>query len=751
MRGLCWPLVRRRLHVGLLLSLMLATCCAVTLAAPDIPALHWSERSDWVNVKTEVTPAAVGDGVADDTAALQAGLSAMHDGSSLYLPPGTYRVTQTLVLQGPIHGVLIVGHGRDTKLVWDGAVGGTMFHSNGSAYGRYVGLSWDGRNKAAIGFEHASEKRFETEVRHQHEAYRNFTGYGIRIGYQQKVASAEINYLNCLFENCGTGVAFLAFNDYDNSFDGCEFRDCGTGLFDTHGNFYARNCHFERSRVVDCQIGSEHGSSVRRCTSYGSQRFVSTGSIAPVVIQDCQVGAWKDPAGAVHLSSAPVLMFDCAFTEPPAGAGPPVKVLNGGQRLMSSHNQPAEREALISAPASAQLYEIPDGKFGGVVQSPKQSFLRSNVIEPGRVFDAKADFGARGDGATDDTVAIQKAIDAARKAGKEALAYLPTGRYVITRTLELGGGGYRFGGSGFFTRLLWGGPEGGTALHVDNPQGLTLEEFMVGHHDLGPQRQAVDILQTSGTGPSQVTYDGVSVYGMYQKQPGKQGLLFDRLSPGSLVHGIHVQGNLRFVNSARARFLFAQSYEGTISVSGADRQRDGLLGFMFRLATITNPALDVRDNHSLVASDFYVEQADTYLRLAGAPGDPPGAITIQGAKIHTFTDTPLLDAQGYHGRVFLSNDQFYVEPKTPKFVTVGDQPLELLVAGMVSYNAHPEFALGPGTHLTMLGNAPFGSGSGVEDRGLDRPEAMATFAAALDDLRRLGRLDHEVNGWLKER
>jgi hypothetical protein len=50
-------------------------CCGVcvnaTAAVPDIPALHWTERSDWINVKTDITPAAVGDGVKDDTAALQ--------------------------------------------------------------------------------------------------------------------------------------------------------------------------------------------------------------------------------------------------------------------------------------------------------------------------------------------------------------------------------------------------------------------------------------------------------------------------------------------------------------------------------------------------------------------------------------------------------------------------------------------------------------------------------------------------------
>ena len=42
--------------------------------------------------------------------------------------------------------------------------------------------------------------------RHEHEAFRNFTGFGIRVGNQQKVASAEILYRNCLFENCGTAL-----------------------------------------------------------------------------------------------------------------------------------------------------------------------------------------------------------------------------------------------------------------------------------------------------------------------------------------------------------------------------------------------------------------------------------------------------------------------------------------------------------------------------------------------------------------
>ena len=204
-------------------------CALASAASPDIPQLAWQERSDWINVRTDVTPAAVGDGRADDTAAIQAALDQGGEGKTVYLPPGTYRITDTLALNGPAVGSLVIGHGRDTRLVWDGPEGGRMFWSNGIAYSRYVGLSWDGRGKAAVGFDHAAQQRFETEVRHEHEAFRNFTGFGIRIGHQQKVASAEILYRNCLFENCGTALAFLTFNDYDNTVDGCEFRNCGIG------------------------------------------------------------------------------------------------------------------------------------------------------------------------------------------------------------------------------------------------------------------------------------------------------------------------------------------------------------------------------------------------------------------------------------------------------------------------------------------------------------------------------------------
>ncbi|MBM3502024.1 MAG: hypothetical protein FJX74_25505, partial [Armatimonadetes bacterium] len=359
---------------------------------------------------------------------------------------------------------------------------------------------------------------------------------------------------------------------------------------------------------------------------------------------------------------------------------------------------------------------------------------------PTRVFDAKADFGATGDGRTDDTDAIQAAIDAARDHGEGALAYLPSGYYVLTRSLQVGGGQYSFGGGGFLTRLLWRGPDGGTAIEVSDPQDITLADFTVGHHDSGPVNLACDIRQSSTGGPSRITYDGVFAYGMYQKQPDTQGILFDGLSPESVVHAIHVQGNLRFRNSARATILIANSYEGTVSIEGDRAERDGFLGFIMRLATLSAPTLHIRDNHSVVMSDFYNEQSDRHLVLEGKPGDPEGFVTIQGAKVHTFTQEPLLEVHGYAGRVLLGPNQLYIEPKEPRFIGTGDRPLELILAGHFLYEVTPQFELPPNAHLTLLEN------QGLPNAGLERPQAMEAVSAALDDLRRLGEVDWRVTG-----
>jgi len=87
----------------------------------------------------------------------------------------------------------------------------------------------------------------------------------------------------------------------------------------------------------------------------------------------------------------------------------------------------------------------------GTLTSASQRFLRDTAAVPTKVFDAKVAFNAKGDGRADDTGAIQQAIDAARAHGRGAIAYLPTGTYVVTKALRVTGADYTVGGTGFRT------------------------------------------------------------------------------------------------------------------------------------------------------------------------------------------------------------------------------------------------------------------------------------------------------------
>lgn len=128
----------RMIRIGTLLTGLFGTAALLLSAAEpaagpvlpgphgktlELPVLEHIPAASWVNVKTDVEPRAVGDGVADDTAALQAALDRMHGLAGgpkvVYIPPGVYRITETLVMPSSV-GCNLVGHGRDTRIVWDG-------------------------------------------------------------------------------------------------------------------------------------------------------------------------------------------------------------------------------------------------------------------------------------------------------------------------------------------------------------------------------------------------------------------------------------------------------------------------------------------------------------------------------------------------------------------------------------------------------------------------------------------------------
>ena len=721
--------------------------------APLIPELAWEQRSDWLSVRT-VQPAAVGDGVADDTAAVQAALNQMKVGSTIYFPPGRYRITKTLELPvGRNLGVSLLGHGRTSVLVWDGEAGGRMFwNREGLIVSRFVGLVWDGAGKAAVGFDHSAQKYFETEMRHQHEAFLNFTEAGIRVGHQQVLATAETLYDNCWFENCRQGVSIRSHNDLDHTFDRCEFRNCGIGVYGGKGsNFYIRNSHFSGSTEQDVVDMGETGSSLRNCTSHGSKQFVSHhSSVGQLVLESCHVAGWTSDQGAALLNGAPVLVFDCQFTA--SSSSSPVFLVNHGeQRLIFGQNQTTDCQ-LFAPNSIGKLLEIPSEAKPIQLPPATHSFLVAEPRITGKVFDAKRDFGAKGDGVTDDTEAIRKTIAAANAHGQNAIAYLPTGMYAVSSTLELTGQNFTFGGSGYRTGLLWKGPSGGTIIRVHDADKVTLENLGVGHHDIGVGDNAIDIEQTASSKPCLMTYDRVWTWGMYQSKPLERGMRLTDLGPNDQVLFKEFNGNLHMTDCADATIFVRLSYEGTFMVDGKSADRNGFIGGAVRLGTVTDPAIWVKDNQSLVLSDVYVESSAHHTRLEGDASLPAGRVTLQGAKFELAKpENNGLEVNNYRGELVLGPYQFYVGNPLHRFVRQGDAPFEMTLLGSIFYNSIPEFIFTgsngayaiAGIYTVGLTDDIVSTRPGPVDVNVDKalPQVVRAFA----DLRKLLAIDQILN------
>ena len=729
------------------------TSAAMGAESLELPRLDWEPRSDWLNVRRA---GAKGDGITDDTAALQKVFSQIESGTTVYLPAGTYRLTETLLAKGPAIGVSVIGHGRDTTLLWDGPADGVLFQDDGFSNSKIVGLNFEGQGKAVIGFHHLSTCRFETEVLHQHLAFRNFTDAGLLAAKDDAYALAETTFDNCLFDHCRRGAVFISFNDYNWTFDGCEFRACDIGLECRHGNFYVRNTHFQNSRAVDVLAQPEHGCSLRRCTSTGSHRFLDfNNSVSPLTVQDCQVADWKATDGAVLLNGAPVTMFDCRFSKPP-NADPPVRALRASQRLILSENTADGSRELLAGNNQSHRYTVPAGQRERALHSADQHFFRSTALVPGKVFDAQRDFGAKGDGHSDDTAALQRCINAARLHGRQAIAYLPTGVYNVSETLKITGRDYFVGGSGFLTKLYWRGAEGGAIVEVHEADCVTLQHISVGNHDVGPMNNAIDVLHTGSAARTRMTYDSVFTFGMYQKEPFRKGLHLRGLGPEEAVVLSGVQGNLRVIDSAAATILARTTFEGSVIVEGTSPRRDGFLGFLTRLSTITRHGLYVRDNHSIVMSDYYIEQADNGFVFEGSPEIAPGRITLQGAKLQ-FNVPKEKPAEGtamtvndYQGQIFFGPGQFYIEPSDVRIKNSGITRPQLFILSSLFYRTKLDVSGNP-LKLRLLGNEGVGHVTAegqtkyLPSSDYEAQAALANLSRAFDDLRRLGEVDLQLS------
>ncbi|MHB9023081.1 MAG: glycosyl hydrolase family 28-related protein [Armatimonadota bacterium] len=749
LRGLLYGIACLGLAHGIHAAVVNSNGTGALTQVLEIPRLAWEPRSDWLNVKQF---GAKGDGVADDTAAIQAVYIKLGTGGQprvVYFPPGTYRITNTLTIAGDISGIAILGHGRDTVLAWDGPQGGSIYWSNGVHRSRYEGLTYDGRGKAGIGSEHRSMKRYETHIIYQHCAFLNME-YGIAVSKNERVAaSAEIWYNNVLFNNTGTGLLLNRANDYDHWLTGCVFVDSGIGINCSTGHFNVYNSHFIRSKTVDIRSGSPcHPPSIRWCTSTNSQRFYESGPARhtqPVALQNNHIDGWKATDGAIRLGKrGPNLIFDNIFVNPP-NPQPPIRLINNRsiepwteQLVVHGNNHADQSASLIDPGPFSRSTEIPKGKLAPAITTGKEWFFRDTVDVTGKVIDAKRDFGAKGDGRTDDTQAIQRTIDAARAHGRGAIAYLPLGHYKISATLEVTGADYAIESTGFQSKLIWNGATDGVMMQVIDPRNVRIE-----HLEMSGPNTVTRIRQVSKGQPSSIYYNNLHVTGVYDKTPG---LELVRLPTNAEVRMGLVAGFVRAIDCGQAT-IFGQVHVGRLQVEGAALPKTGFLGFLYHNTAIHEYVVLVKDNQDLVVGDLYNESNDRFLLAEGGTRPGKGRITIGLSKTSTH-ESDSVHINNYEGRIWLSTGGWQNQ-KNPTGAGIilrhrGERPVNLLLVGNAFSHIDPVPDFGKGLRLIAIENALWALQKARTYDNLIPEGSMGIAVEALDDFRQLGIVNRKL-------
>lgn len=619
-----------------------------------------------------------------------------------------------------------------------------MFWSDGAVYQTYLGLVWDGAGRAAVGIDHDSKTVYESRVMHEFMEFRNFADAGIRVGHHQKLASAEMLFSNLSFLGNRNGVAFLSWNDYNNVFEGCQFSGNDCAIRVEKGNVTVRNTRFESSRDCDLLLTTQ-SHSARRCVSLGSRAFIRTirgaPANAPVRVEDCRVDGWTDPGGAVIAGlRGPIVIFDTTFTNPP-DSGPPIRLDNPRYMnqiaILSNVTSPGTKNVIDSGPNGIVRW-IPKGSRSTPLVSLGQRFLRDSYPTATRVVDVKRDFMAKGDGSTDDTLAIQRALDATHRLGAGTAVYFPSGTYRISETLQVrSGAAYRLEGTGRRSQILLTNPHERVALHIDSPNGLQVQRLSVG----GPPGTTT-ILHTA-SGASRAHYH--NVFGYIHGERRDVYIVFDSLPTGAVVTSGHLDGRIVVRNSSRATILLGFVVSVQTTVEGASTQA-GFLGILSRASALDPFPLIVRDNQSVIITDWYAEKASHLSLIEGAAGRT-GRVLID--RTDGANAAPVfMETNGYRGLVAEVGGSFGVAGRDrPHLIQVrkGENLNLVFIGNMFWFN--PPRIEGSVARLVMLGNSVSG---GILKRNTVVPDRWSPAdgtlcATVLKGFQSMGALDLQLN------
>ena len=170
---------------------------------------------------------AVGDGVVDDTAAIQAAIDSVNKLGTVFFPKGTYKITDTIdiIYIDVWQAVNLMGVGNASKIDWRGGNGKPMIHTRGP-----------GTNGAGFYAKPFIEKLQLYGNAFTGDPYTNVTG--VQVGdTPQNVYSGVCNFTirDCLIRHTTIGIAL--FYESDEFTIDCNYieRFTGYGIYNQEG------------------------------------------------------------------------------------------------------------------------------------------------------------------------------------------------------------------------------------------------------------------------------------------------------------------------------------------------------------------------------------------------------------------------------------------------------------------------------------------------------------------------------------
>lgn len=440
--------------------------------------------ASWINVKT--TYGAKGDGIADDTAAVQAALNEVGTpgrGYVLYFPAGTYRITRRLNLASRIYISIFGADPAGTILKWAGASGGTLLYINGVAHSRFERMTFDGSGTAAVIVDQSWDNvtgKFDTGNRYGDVVFKD-AGIGIRGGVLD-FGFAETTILRCNFSNFSqAGIVLCNFNALDLWVHYSTFTDCNYAITNTlsgkgAGNYRVYNSILRNSKTADFGIGNTGGFSMRHNYSIGSRRFIEAGGTnnpAYITIQGNIILDTTDPYAISIGNQGPIMLYDNVIRSRSRGQFGVVFIAafsadSDGFAIGNTftekgpigvNNRLTEIDSVV-VPKTALNLIVPDPP------DPSPSLKRFVVDVPA--------------GAS--AAAIQQAINSAiaNHRGQRPVVHLPAGTYKIASTITIpANADVQIVGDGAMTQLMWTGAGRGPVISLLGPSKASLSELQV--------------------------------------------------------------------------------------------------------------------------------------------------------------------------------------------------------------------------------------------------------------------------------